>query len=120
MFTVHRWSSVEYAIVPVNSVRVKWFRNTEVGAMRKRLSGRWLDIPGYLDRYQVSLDGQVSRLSRIDDGGHLRTLRLLDPNTRRNGRRVTSACLPSYARFRSMCRVVAQFSSRIGVTVSPK
>ena len=75
--------------------------------MPKRLSGRWLDIPGYGDRYQVSLDGQVRSLSRIDDGGHRRTLRLLDPNTRRNGRRYVMLCKRGVSRSHCVSALLA-------------
>lgn len=48
---------------------------------------RWLDIPGYEHRYQISTHGQVRSVARLDDNGHRLRTRVLIPAVQSSGRR---------------------------------
>lgn len=65
---------------------------------------RWYDIPEYRGRYQVSTHGRVRSLARVDDGGNRRSLRVLRPDSRVNGRRHFLLCKKGVAR--SFCASV--------------
>lgn len=60
--------------------------------MSAREPERWMDIPGYEDYYQVSTEGRVRGLARIDARGNHRTGRILRQAIGSNGRRYVTLC----------------------------
>jgi hypothetical protein len=76
--------------------------------MRNPGRERWLDIPDYEGRYQVSTDGYVRSLARVDDGGNRRSLRQLGFTVRPNARRYFNLCKRGEARFFCVSVLLAQ------------
>jgi hypothetical protein len=76
--------------------------------MSDRKRERWLDIAGYRGRYQVSTEGRVRSLPRIDDGGNRRTGRLLKPQASTNERRYVLLCRRGVARLYCVSALLAQ------------
>lgn len=60
--------------------------------MIARESERWMDLPGYEDLYQVSTQGRVRRLARVDELGHRWPATLRRIAIRPNGRRYVNLC----------------------------
>jgi hypothetical protein len=81
---------------------------TRAAAKDRKGHERWYDILDYENRYQVSTQGRVRSMARIDDGGLRRSLRLLKHIVATNGRRYVSLCKRGISKYFSVSVLLAR------------